>query len=88
MKITKICWHLVTLTSGGVALVTFGVRRSIVGFELMDRGDRSTERRELCRGESESDSDLATPRLSWLTLGVAGDGLLGGVSDKPDLFKF
>jgi len=78
--------HLFTLTSGGVALVTFGARRSIVGFELMDRGDRSTERRELCKGDGESDSDLATPRLSLLTLGVAGDGLLG-VSDKPDLFK-
>lgn len=81
-----------------------GVRRSIVGFELMDRGDRSTERRKLCMGEGESDSDLATPLLSLLTLGVAGDGLPGvsdklltlgvavddfpGVSDKPDLFKF
>lgn len=53
----------------------------------MDRGDRSTERRELCRGEDESGSDLTTPLLSLLTLGVAGVALLG-VSDKPDLFNF
>jgi hypothetical protein len=62
------------LTSGGVA--TFGDLRSMVGSEVTDRGDRSTERREFCKGEGESDSDLATPLLvGLLTLGVAGDAL-------------
>lgn len=58
--------------------------RVIVGFELMDRGERSTERREFWREEGESVSDLVTPLLSLLTLGVAGDDL-AGVSDNPDL---
>ncbi len=62
------------LTSGGVA--TFGDLRSMVGLDVTDRGDRSTERREFCKGEGESDSDLATPLLvGLLTLGVAGDAL-------------
>lgn len=56
----------------------------MVGFEGTDRGDRSTERRELCKGEGESDSNLATPLLSLATLGVAGEALWG-VSDKADL---
>lgn len=60
--------------------------RVIVGFELMDRGERSTERREFWREEGESVSDLVTPLLSLLTLGVAGDDL-AGVSDNPDLFS-
>jgi len=48
----------------------------MVGLEVTDRGDRSTERREFCKGEGESDSDLATPLLvGLLTLGVAGDAL-------------
>lgn len=43
------------------------------------------------RGDGESVSDLATPLLSLLTLGVAGDVLLigilvaGGVSEEEDL---
>lgn len=82
------------LTSGGV--VSFGDRRSMLGFEGTDRGERSTESRELCKGDGESDSDLApAPLLSLLILGVAGDALLGvagdallGVSDKEDLSKF
>lgn len=64
------------LTSGGVA--SFGDLRSMAGLEVTDRGDRSTERREFCKGEGEgeSDSDLATPLLlGLLTLGVAGDAL-------------
>lgn len=59
-----------------------------MGFEATDRGDRSTEMRGLCRGEGESVSDLATPLPNLLTLGVAGEGLLLGVSDKVDLLKF
>lgn len=59
---------------------------SVVGFELTAaRGDRSIESRGLCTGEGESASDLVTPLLNLLTLGVAGDGLLLGVSDKVDL---
>lgn len=69
------------LTSGGV--VTFGDRRSMVGLEGTERGERSTERREFWRGEGESVSDLAIPLLG-LTLGVAGDALLG----VSDLFQF
>lgn len=61
-----------------------GDRRSMAGFEVTVRGDRSTESREFCKGEGESDSDLATPLPGLLTLGVAGDALLG-VSDKADL---
>ena len=63
-------------------------------FEFTDRGDRSTEGREFCKGDGESGSALGTPLLSLLTLGVAGDALcvvcvagdaLLGVSDKLDL---
>lgn len=62
--------------------------------EFTDRGDRSTEGREFCKGEGESASALGNPLVSLLTLGVAGDVLFGvcievdnllGVSDKPDL---
>lgn len=72
------------LTSGGVA--TFGSGRSTVGFEVAGRGDLSIESRDLCKGECESDSDLAVPLFSLLTLGVAGDVLLG-VSGVEDLIK-
>lgn len=65
-----------------------GDLRSMVGFEATDLGDRSTEIRGLCRGEGESVSDLATPLPNLLTLGVAGEGLLVGVSDKVDLREF
>lgn len=61
-------------------------RRSIVGLELTDRGERSTEKRELCRGAGESGS-LVAALPSLLTLGVAGDAFVG-VSDKPDLYTF
>lgn len=64
--------------------MTFGDRRSMAGFEITDRGERSTERRVLGGGAGESCSDLVTPLLTLLTLGVAGAALLG-VSDKPDL---
>lgn len=76
--------------------MSFGDRRSMLGLAATERGDRSMESRELCKGDGESDSDLAapTPLLSLLTLGVAGDALLGvagdallGVSDKEDLFQ-
>lgn len=53
-----------------------------MGLELTEAvfGERSSERREFCKGEGESESDLATPLLSLLTRGVAGDAFLG-VSD-------
>lgn len=51
----------------------------MVGFETAGRGDRSTEALVLWRGDGESVSDLVTPRLSLLTLGVAGDVLLAGI---------
>lgn len=79
-------------------VLIFGDRRSTAGFEVTDLGERSTDKREACRGEGESVSDLVPPRISLLTtlgvagdallLGVAGDALLFGVSDKVDLFKF
>lgn len=62
-----------------------------MGLELTEAvfGERSSERREFCKGEGESESDLATPLLSLLTRGVAGDAFLG-VSDiiAEDLFTF
>lgn len=62
-----------------------------MGLELTEAvfGERSSERREFCKGEGESESDLATPLLSLLTRGVAGDAFLG-VSDiiAEDLFNF
>lgn len=58
---------------------------SVVGFELMDRGERSTESRGFCKGEGESVSDLATPLLTLVTLGVAGEALLLAASDIEDL---
>ena len=91
--------HLLQLTSGGVE-GGLGDLRSTLGFEFTVRGDLSAERREVCKGDFDSDSDLDTPLLSLLTLGVAGDALLGvaggallgvagdtllGVSDKLDL---
>lgn len=78
-----------------------GDRRSIVGLgELTDRGDRSIERREFCKGESDSDLAIPTPLLSLLTRGVAADAFFGvsdaffgvsdaffGVSGTLDLFQ-
>lgn len=61
-----------------------GDLRSIVGFELTDRGDRSTESREFCKGDGDSDSDLDTTLLALLTLGAAIDPLLG-FSDRLGL---
>lgn len=67
-------------------MATFGDRRSIPGFELIDFGDRSTEGLEFCNGEGGSDSSLVVLLVSLLTLGVAGDALVVvGFSDKPDL---
>lgn len=72
-------------------MLVFGDRRSRAGFAGTDRGERSTEALVVWRGEGESVSDLATPLLSLLTLGVAGDVLLigilvaGGVSEEEDL---
>lgn len=74
-------------TLGGGVEATFGDRRSMEGFELIDRGDLSTESREFCRGECESVSGLVTPLPTLLTLGVAGEALLG-VSVKADLLRF
>ena len=55
--------------------MSFGDRRSVAGWEVTVRGDRSM------------DSDLTIPLLlGLLTLGVAGDALLG-VSDKEDLYQ-
>lgn len=68
--------------------VILGERRSAAAvFEGTERGERSMERREFGRGEWESESDLGIPLLptGLLTLGVAGDALFGGVSDKEDL---
>lgn len=77
---------VIATLAGGVE-ATLGDRRSIEGFELIDRGDLSIESREFCRGECESVSGLVTPFPTLLTLGVAGEALLG-VSDKADLLKF
>lgn len=64
------------LTSAGV--VGLGDFLSATGFEFKGRGDDfSAERREACNGEGDSDSGLDTPLPSLLTLGVAGDVLLG-----------
>lgn len=64
-----------------VVVVGLGDFRSTAGFEFTDCGDRSTERREFCKGDGDSDSDLDTPLPTLLAL---GDALLG-VSDKLDL---
>lgn len=61
-----------------------GDLRSIVGFELTDRGDRSTESREFCKGDCDSDSDLDTTLLALLILVVPIDPLLG-FSDRLGL---
>lgn len=59
-------------------MVGLGDFLSTTGFEFKDRGDDfSAERREVCKGEGDSDSGLVTPRPSLLTLGVAGDVLFG-----------
>lgn len=50
--------------------------RSTVGFEFTDRGDHSTESREFCKGDGDSDFGLDTSLLVLLTLGVAIDPLL------------
>ena len=73
VKVNSILSMFVILTSGGVVIL--GDRRSMLGLEETDRGDRSIERREFCKGDGESDSDLATPLVGLLTLGVAGDAL-------------
>lgn len=59
-------------------MVGLGDFLSAIGFEFKDRGDAfSAERREVCKGEGDSDSGLDTPLPSLLTLGVAGDVLFG-----------
>lgn len=68
--------------SGGVG--TLAVRRSGVGLELTDCGERSSERRVLCNEDGELPSDLVPP-VDLITLGGGGDGLLLGVSIKPVL---
>lgn len=74
--------------------MSFGDFRSTESFELTDRGDRSTEGREFCKGDGDSGSALGTPLLSLLIFGVASDVFFGvcvagdallGVSDKLDL---
>lgn len=57
-------------------MLSFGDRRSTKGFEVTGLGDRSIERRELCKGDSESVSDFEIPLLNLGILGVAGDTLL------------
>lgn len=69
--------------SGGVAV--FGDLRSMVGLEATDLEDLSAERRELCRVEGESASDLLNPLLGLLARGIAGDDLWLGISDNADL---
>lgn len=65
------------LTSGVVlSLIDL---RSTTGFEITEPGERSTETRELCRGEGDPLSDFTTPLLILVALGVAGDTLLMGV---------
>lgn len=74
------------LTSGVVVLLILGERRSTLGFDSTDFGDRPNERREFCKGECESGSDLEDDLLPLLlTLEVAGEAFLVGVSDRPDL---
>ena len=63
-------------------------------FEATGRGDRSIDALVVWSGEGDSESGFATPRLSLLTRGVAGEVLLigifvaGGVSDDEDLSNF
>lgn len=64
--------------------VAFADFRSTAGFEFTDRGDFSTERREFCNGDGDSDADLVTGLLTLLTFGVAGGALLE-LSDGFDL---
>lgn len=76
----------------GLVVTELGERQSgVLGLEVTDLGERSTDSREFWRGEGESDSDLAAPpllNLVTLGLGVAGEALLLGVSDKVvDLSK-
>lgn len=60
------------------------MRRSGVGLEVTDCGERSSERRVVCReDEEEVASDLVPDDLVSLCDG--GDGLLRGVSIKPVL---
>jgi len=67
--------------------VAFADFLSTAGFEFTDRGDFSTERREFCNGDGDSDADLVTGLLTLLTFGVAGGALLE-LSDGFDLSKF
>lgn len=62
-----------------------GERRSTVGLEATERGERSTERRGLGDGVAASGSAFVPFRPNLLTLGVAGEALLLGVSDEVDL---
>lgn len=57
-----------------------GDRRSSAGLDGTDLGDRSTERRELCRGEAASELDFTAPLTVLLTRVVAADTFVG-VSD-------
>lgn len=72
------------LTSGVEGL---GDLRSVTGFESTVLGDLSMEWRAFCSGEGELESDLAGPLETLLTLGVAGEVLLGMVSDNPVLIS-
>lgn len=62
-----------------------GERRSTVGLEVTERGERSIERRGLGDGVDASGSAFVSPRPNLLTLGVAGEALVLGVSDEVDL---
>lgn len=62
-----------------------GDRRSTAGFNGTDLGERSTERREFCRGEGVSPLGLATPLLALLTRVVVTDTLAGVPPDTADL---
>lgn len=65
---------------------SLGDFRSTVGFEFTDRGDRSTESREFCKSDGNSDSGLDTTLLPLLALGVTIDALLE-FSDRLGLSK-
>lgn len=83
LKERKYTKYNLKLTSGGVE-VAFANFRSTAGFEFTDRGDFSTERREFCNGDGDSDADLVTTLLTLLAFGVASGALLE-LSDGFDL---
>lgn len=62
-----------------------GERRSTAGLDGADLGERSAERRELCRGEAASALDLTAPLLLVLLTRVVAADTLAGAPDRADL---